>query len=360
MGQIGDGISTAVPSVNAVGTQYATDINAILDEVIARLTVKVPIGSIRAGQVGESLDMNSTPILNAQYVQLYTGSSSGAPYNRLAQVGGDLYWVNSAGGVRITSGSTLDASSLAGIIGDYGGGNPAKVEFHDGTETYRFWDDQSLSQWAIVKARRFDVVDEATSRSVNITPKATISASYGLQLPPATPAAGNSLLALNNAGDMALAESAAITNQPTINGGVKHDNHTVWYPPGHFFNSTNGGSFTQDGTTGKFTDANVFGRHFFFQVPLNRRLTAFAARFLQSAGSTVTILLNRIDDGVVTNIPVAGNTSVLVGSAQTVTATVNTPAASTAGRIYRASVTFSGGGVGTYDIYALAPIYDYA
>lgn len=358
MGNIGDTISTAVPNIGDANPAAMSSVLALLTEFKTRLATRVPMSSLAPANA--SLDMNGQTIENAQYVGLMALESppSGAPYGRVARANGNLYYVDTAGAVQITAGSALNAAAVGGFVGDYGGVNPAKASFVDATETYEFYDNQSLTQWAMLKARQLNLVDEATGRVCQIRPRSTIAATYTLDLPAAPPGAGISLLALTNGGVMQLAEDGAITQAFTAT--VKHGDVTQWFPVGTFMAGTTVGTFSNSTVTGACSSTDPFTIDIWIPAPpVGRRLKGVSARILQSAGSTCTVSIFDSDDADATPDAVGTpGASAVVGSYQTVsaTATDTVPAA----RIYKMRVAFTGGvAAATYSIASIAFTWDY-
>lgn len=218
MAAIGQPFTTTVPTVGTSGTTYASSINAILQECIDRLSVTIPTGSIAAATA--TLDMNNQAITNASYVGLYEQAAipSGAPFSRLAVYGGNLYYVGSAGVIQLTRDGTINVTGVAGIGGDYGGVDPALLKFVAATETYEFYDDGSLLQWAIVKARQATLIDETAGLSVILKPSTSIAANYTISLPTNDPATGVALISMNSSG--ALAHGVTIDNAEAFSGVV--------------------------------------------------------------------------------------------------------------------------------------------
>lgn len=160
MGNIGDAISETIPAVGTSGTTYATNINAFLTEVKARLEADVPRASLAAGD----LDLNGDDLQNAGYLGLATAASTPTtPVGSLQRYGNNLYWINNAGAVQITSGTSLNTTLVGGITGDYGGANPAQLRFVDADLEYYAYDDYAGGAWARVWARNFDIAAGATS-----------------------------------------------------------------------------------------------------------------------------------------------------------------------------------------------------
>lgn len=338
MGQIGEAISTSVPAVGTAGTTYASDINTLLEEFKTRLTQKVPLSSIDGTlSTSSSLDMNNQPVKSAQYLGMYpqSGAPSGTPYGRLESYAGNLYYVDSSGAVQITVGGSLNASGIGGIVGDYGGVNPAKVTFVNASERYEFYDDMSLTQWAIIKSRQLELVDEASTRVVTIKPSASIAASYSFTLPPNDPAAGVSLLTLNSTGDVQLAESAPVTNafsvgavatftaDPVLSGAtkIKHGNRTLSLPA-----HVDHGASVADAIYGvTATGGGGIFRRRIAALRVGERIVSVTARVNKpGTGATAMVLKYTDSSGVAQTVAGAGGTSTASG-VQSITYTPTVP-----------------------------------
>lgn len=207
MGNIGDIITPSIPVVGSAGPQFAVDINAILTEIVARLSAKVPLSSI---SFSSDINLAGGSLLNALNVTFANaaGAPSGAPFSRFAVFGGNLYWVNAAGAVQITSGATINAAALAGITGDYGGVNPAEFRYITVDTRYNAYANFGTGTWAFVRALGFDIAGGATS-----TAKARLlwggGADISLTLPATLPAANN-IVSLDNAGAITAGTSTAL------------------------------------------------------------------------------------------------------------------------------------------------------
>jgi len=159
---IGDVFPYTVPPVGTAGPSFATSVNNILTETIARLSTKVPLASIDFNSVG---NLAGSPLLDAGYITLTNTLTTPAasPVNRLTAFGGDFWYVSPSGPIQITSGSTLNAAGVGGITGDYGGGNPAQFRFVDADQRYDAYDNFGTSTFAYIRARGFDVAGGAVS-----------------------------------------------------------------------------------------------------------------------------------------------------------------------------------------------------
>jgi len=354
---IGDPFTVDIPAVGASGTQYASDVNDLLQEIVDRLNVPVPVGSIDAADA--DLDMNNHAVENAEYVRFYeqTAAPSGAPYGRIAYYGSEFYMVTPSGAVKVTDAGGLNVAATGGIAGDYGTG-PEAVTFDNATETYEFWDDQAGADWAILKARQLSLIDEASGYVASVTPSASMAANQAYVLPPADPASGVSVLVMNSSGQILLAENSSPSNVFTTVLPKHADLEYSFAPTSNDWWVTTG-SASRNTTSGKITHTDPFTVEFPLpELPVGRRLKSVKVRCLQSAASTATVTVYSITDGGAPASIGSGNSAV-AGSTITVTASV-TPDTVAFGKIYKCRVAFTGGGAGlTYEIYAVSLTYDY-
>lgn len=214
MGNIGDTVTQTIPAVGTSGTTYATNINLFLTEVKTRLETLIPRTSLAAGD----FDLAGHGLLNAEYLDISNQAgapaapSATSPTNALIAYGGNLYWQNSAGAVKITSGTTLNTSLVGGITGDYGGANPAQFRFVDVDQEYYAYDDYGTGAWARVWARNFDLAAGATGAvRARLAFGGVASATY--TFPTAPPVTSDTIMQMSATGQMSVNNtvSAGIT-----------------------------------------------------------------------------------------------------------------------------------------------------
>lgn len=88
--------------------------------------------------INADLECNGWYITELGAIQLNSVSLLAAGTNDLFATAGNLYWRNGSGtNVQITSGSTINAAAIGGIVGDYASVG-AEVAFTDSTDTYTF------------------------------------------------------------------------------------------------------------------------------------------------------------------------------------------------------------------------------
>lgn len=363
MPSIGEAFTQTVPALGTAGTAYASTINAILTEVMARLSTKVPVGSI--APAAADLDMNNQAVKLMAYAGFYDQGSApaGAPYGRVVYAGDEFYVVTPSGTVKLTEGGAINVTSVGAIGGDYGGSNPALVEFVDSTDTYEFWEDGGGGVYALVKAAEFHVADQASGESIRIQPP-SLGSTYDLILPEAGPGTGNvSLLAFKGSGIMQLAEDEAITEPFTAD--VRHGDVEMAMT---LRGSAGGDSFIAIigtpafNTTGLYfggASENVFTLDFPLPpIPVGRRLTGVKMRIDQPASSTATLTVYKVTDGGAPSSIGTANTTV-VGSPQTVAVTGLTETVAF-GEVFKIRVALTGGSAGqNRKLFALSYSYDY-
>jgi hypothetical protein len=227
---IGDAFPHNVPAVGASGTQYATDMNEVVQELIDRTSVPIPFSAL----AGNELDMGNVPVINARYFRLYDQASSpgASPVNRFESYEGEVYWINSSGALKMTNAGSLNASGLGGIGGDYGGVNPALVTFIDAGTRYDFYDDFAGLIWAYTRCRGVDIAAGATS-VVYAQLRYGGLASLTFTLPATLPGANRSVVVISNTGQLAFNDSTdTVTNDIVLGGSTKiqHGTRTVQVP----------------------------------------------------------------------------------------------------------------------------------
>lgn len=107
MGIIGDTFSFLVPMVNALGTQYASDVNAVLDELIARVEAKVAAASL-AVPLGGNLDLGSSRVLHGTRHKVQ-------PATVRRTVSGAGTWANSDTGAVCNTAAAVAEFDLQGL-----------------------------------------------------------------------------------------------------------------------------------------------------------------------------------------------------------------------------------------------------
>lgn len=227
MASIGDSFTQPIPAVSTSGTAYATQVNAVLTELVTRVSNPVPLSSLS----GSELDLNNVPIVDAQYVALVNQSVSpgASPSGRIEQYQGNLYWIGPSGAVQITSGAGVNFTATGGFGGDYGGANPASARFVDAAERYEFYDDFSALDWAYIRGLGLDIANAATGTQYVQLRYGGVG-SYTWTFPATLPGANRSVLVVSSAGQVSHNDGTnTITNDIVLGGTtkIKHGTRTV-------------------------------------------------------------------------------------------------------------------------------------
>ena len=331
---IGDTFPYSVPSVGAAGPQYATDINNVLTELIARTNVKVPFSALS----GSSLDMSNVPVQNLRYASFYdqSGTPSGSPTSRFESYAGNIYWVSPLGSIQITSGTGLNASGIGGIGGDYGGGNPALVSFVDASNRYDFWDTFVGVAYAYTRCRGIDISAAAVSANfaqIRYGGAATLT----FTLPATLPGANRSVMVISSAGQIAFNDGTnTVTNDLVLGGATKiiHGDRVFLWQPGLGFASA-GATFIKNSEGGISCSAGVAGTYTMSisGMQQNWRIKSFVARGAKADAGTMTLDMQRVTPSTGVMASIGSNTTAVVGR-YTLSKTLGSPETIVADRAY--------------------------
>lgn len=333
MPSIGEAFTQTVPTVGTSGTAYASTVNAILTEVMSRLSTKVPVGSI--APAAAALDMNNQAVKLMAYAGFYDQGSapSGAPYGRIVYADDEFYLVTPSGAIQLTSSGAINVTSVGAIGGDYGGSNPALVEFVNSTSTYEFWEDGATEVYATIKAGEVHVADQASGECVRIQPPA-LAGTYDLILPAALPNTGTvALLALKSDGTIQTAGTEAIT-EALSNGGLRHGNRTIQFSTKNedlIAGSRSASSLPSNSQRITVGTANTILGWLISGLPTDARIKSVSFRCWKSSGGTAaaTLLTQNTADG--TTLTYESATSQTASGFTTVTRTCSTPLQLSAG-----------------------------
>lgn len=198
-------------------TAWGPQLVLILAELITRCSSPVPMSALE----GADFDMDNNSILNIKSVEFY--EQSAAPTTDpggMYYLSGEWYLVTNDGAIQITSGGVLNVATTGGIGGDYGAG-PEEARFVNGSQRYDFWDDFGAGNYGYVRARGFDVNNGAAGANYCRLIYAT-AANLTLTLPPAIPAAGRSVLVVDDTGEITFNNGTnTIENDIVLTGTAK-------------------------------------------------------------------------------------------------------------------------------------------
>lgn len=219
-----------IPVVSSTpGPDWATKINTIITAIQTTLDAKVTPSGFN---IDADLDFNdSYGAKDAKYLGLVSQSAalSGASNaHKLHAVGDELYYTDGDGtAVKLTNNGAINAASVAGISGDYGGGGvDADVSYSNSTKVYTFT--QASAHAAKVNVGPLQIREDTASVTsfVEVKSPASLAASYSFFLPTALPSAAAEVMTLNSSGQVATTATPAVTsitadNASTFKSGLK-------------------------------------------------------------------------------------------------------------------------------------------
>lgn len=177
--------------------------------------VPIPSNAININNDLPFNGFNAVSLRSTRYTAQSAPLSLPADLNAIYSVNGNLYWNNQIGQqVQITSGASLNASSIGGIGGDYVGSGA--LEFYTSADkTFTFWSSTNVP--ANLDAGSV-TIRNITSGSFGITlgSNGTIPANYSIQLPPDNTSGTPSFLTYDTSNN--------ITVGPAITGGITGTN----------------------------------------------------------------------------------------------------------------------------------------
>lgn len=316
----GSPMTANIPTVGASGTQYATDVNEFLTEVRTTLESDVPFSALS----GDELDLNNVPILDAEYITFYDQSVTPAasPTGRLESYQGNLYWVNTSGAVRLTSGAAIDVTTSGGIGGDYGTG-PEGFNFVNASARYEAYDNDTTNAWAYFRCFGVDIAAGSTSTNMAQL-RYGGAASLTFTFPATLPASNRSVVVVSSAGQLAFNDATdTITNDIVLGGTTKiqHGDRKLVIPLDTLNHGT--GSFTYSGFT---VNCGVLGNYEIGIKGLqeNYRIKSVVAIVNKPDATTTTIQVYRYVALTNTSTNLFAQTDATSG-VRTITVTFGTP-----------------------------------
>lgn len=195
-------MNLTLPDVGPGGTPgptYAQNINDDFSTIdshnhVAGSGALIPVAALN---INADLDIGSFNLVNARAVRVDLQPSTLTTTNDKNQVYsvlGDLYWNNNSGvAVKITNGTGINISGVAGFYGDYAQpGVPAAATYSNTTKTFTFT--QSSGVTAIIAASTYELFRAtAGANSINLKSPAVVGASYDFIFPAAAPSVQSTL-----------------------------------------------------------------------------------------------------------------------------------------------------------------------
>lgn len=200
---IGTDLNLNLPSLSdtysVVVGKIATALQAIEDSIAEAAT---PAGLDITG----NLDIDGNHLVNVGGIVLAAGNAP-ASAGSIYYSGGNFYAKDATGVIQLTSAGSINVAGVGGIGGDYGGVNPATVDFHDGSGQYRFKEDGTT--WADGVFDDVLLMHSGGVNSVRQTAPTTLSASYTVLWPEALPGS-TGVVTLANDGQLSTTTAVSV------------------------------------------------------------------------------------------------------------------------------------------------------
>lgn len=225
---IGTDLNLDLPSLSdqlaTVVSKTATALAAVETSLSDKAT---PAGLDMTSQ----LDMQGNAVVNVSTLRLTAGNFSQLA-GAIFYYTGEFFAVDSTGLVQLTANGAINAAGVGGIVGDYGGVNPAKVTYDDASGEYRFTEDNAPTYADLRVQDVIYVQNGGGTGSLRITVDSAITTARLIALK-SLPTSGKSLLVYDAAGST-LEDNAAtratnvvkVTNLD-LSGNVIHPERTV-------------------------------------------------------------------------------------------------------------------------------------
>lgn len=244
-------MSLDLPVVSVtLGPTWASELNTALSLVdehdhTSGKGKTVPSAGIN---INANLNFNQFSPTSVKTVAFYDQGAPLAPtfVGSIYVVSGDLYYNNGTGqSVKITDGTTINAASIGGIGGDYGGVGVTALESYElGSDTYHFYEDPSLGTptYSDVKVSGVRIVNDSfvgSQYQAKIINPTNQTENYTIKLPTAiSSAVGNAPMAIDSSGNMSILQETKyyktfnnilvpFVSLSTSGSGAKSANYTL-------------------------------------------------------------------------------------------------------------------------------------
>jgi hypothetical protein len=238
---IGSPLGVTIPVVLVTtGPQYATQISAALQALVDAVEAKVGSAGI---EIDADLSAGGYELIDVGAARLASKGSSltGSTHTRKVYVvSGELYYTDGNGdAIKLTDGGALNAASVAGFTGDYGGADPAAAHFSRANLRYTLFEasgkraDLDVAE-LLLRQKSVENPNAITIKSPN-----ALASAYALTLPGALPGS-TSLLRVTNAGVIQASRDVAIdsvtsaitfSDDVTLGAEIKHGDRTLVLSP---------------------------------------------------------------------------------------------------------------------------------
>lgn len=217
--QIGASLGITLPTPGGDFGVWGSMLN---DDVLQRLidSVEGGVSSAVGLTITGAVDFEgfNADDLGALYFANKSSAFSTAGY--LYKRSKDLWYNDDDGNqIQLTADGALNAASLGGIVGDYGGGNPASVSFNDANGKYIFTTDPGV--YAAVEVGSVRLIALTSGHAMTVKAPDSLSGATTLTLPEAP--ASTSVVTMTSAGAFATTLTPSVTTLTAtgaISGGT--------------------------------------------------------------------------------------------------------------------------------------------
>lgn len=286
---IGSPLGVTLPSVGVtVGPDWATALNECVQACID--SIEDGVESATGLSITGDVDMGGFALTTVDHVAWENKASVFTTASTLYQRANDLYYNDGSGNqIQLTSGGALNAASLAGIVGDYGGSNPAKVTYVDASSTFAFTQDPTVPATVDVGTIKLRRTGETAPNAITVQAPAALAVAYSITMPAAVPVS-TSLLTLSAAGVM------ATTTTPSTSGAdIIHGTRTLMFDADAL--KPVSGTWTEPGTYIEAAASGTADARCALTLAVGQRLreVRVIAQSANGAASDVTAALIRTD-----------------------------------------------------------------
>lgn len=251
----GNTVVLALPSLSDTMSDVVSKTATALSVLATGLTPKIVPGQLN---VNTALSMNGNALTNVGSTQLVDGnqpSAAGSMYFHL----GEFYLVDSTGVVQVTSNGVLNVAGQVGIVGDYGGSNPARVSYDNTSKQYRFT--QSTGVWADIVARSL-ILNGAGGGTATVSVDASVSSGLNVAIKSLGNGTNTSVLVYKGS-TSTLEDSINNTDTKIINGPIAAGGNIVAAgtvtATGYKYSTVIGGAIPFTGGAGSSVNPTAFG-----------------------------------------------------------------------------------------------------
>jgi hypothetical protein len=354
MPQIGQSLGATIPAIGTAGTTYATNINdtltALVDACEAGVATSVGL------TVDSNVDFDGNGITDASHIGLVNQASQSTTAGHAYIYNNEWYLNDGLGNdIRMTLNGALDASSVGGIGGDYGGGNPAAVSFNDANSKYSFTTDPSV--FATLEAGPVRHIAATSGNALTVKAPDSLAGAYTVTWPTAVPGS-TSLVMMSSAGVLSTSLTPSITSL-TASGAISGATMTITAADVyrgeatdlvHALNCYSADATLAQDANGRWEWQATSGSYVYIPINLRTgdRLKSVVFRVVGHATGTMTCGITRktVNEDPCTSTAIwTADTSTASATAQTVTLT---------GSVHTVSSTYS------YNAYVYFPVTNFS